>query len=427
MSIETFAIIAFFILGFGLISGYLERTVITPPMVFVTFGLFLSPQGLGLVNLSPDSEGIRLTAELTLILVLFTDASRINLQRLEREFTLPLRLLSIALPIIIGLGTLLGVLLFPQQLNVWESAVLATILAPTDAALSQAVVNSPQVPVCIRQAINVETGLNDGICIPILLLFFSLAGMEGQGESAAFWFLFTIEQILLGPFVGVAIGYLAGWLVTESVNRKLINHAFESLSVIGISVLAYASAELVGGNGLIAAFCAGLTVGNTATSICQCLYEFGEAEGQLLILIIFLLFGATMVFPTVALLNWQMLLYALVSLTLIRFIGVRIGIIGLKLQWTTTIFVGWFGPRGVASVLYGLLLLDQSAIAGRELIFSVMVITVLLSVFAHGLTAFPAANWYGAHMEQASADMPEMKLVHDLPVRLPWLDPPRNH
>jgi len=426
MAIETFAIVAFFILGFGLISGYLEKTVITPPMVFVTFGLFLSPQGLGLINLDPDSEGIRLIAELTLILVLFTDASRINLQRLEREFTLPLRLLGIALPIIVGLGTILGVLIFSQQLNVWEAAVLATILAPTDAALSQAVVNSSRVPVCIRQAINVETGLNDGICIPVLLLFFSLAGMEGHGESIAFWLLFTIEQILLGPFVGIAIGYIAGWLVSASVNRKLINHAFESLSVIGISVLAYASAELVGGNGLIAAFCAGLTVGNTATAICQCLYEFGEAEGQLLILIIFLLFGGTMVFPTLESLNWRMIVYAVISLTLVRLIGVRISTMGLNLQWTTNFFVGWFGPRGVASVLYGLLLLNQETIAGRELIFSVMVITVLLSVFAHGLSAFPAANWYGRHMEQASEDLPEMKLVHDLPVRLPWLDMSRR-
>ncbi|NBD17266.1 MAG: sodium:proton antiporter [Cyanobacteria bacterium] len=426
MTIETFAIVAFFILGFGLISGYLEKTVITPPMVFVTFGLFLSPQGLGLINLDPDSEGIRLIAELTLILVLFTDASRINLQRLEWEFTLPLRLLGIALPIIVGLGTILGVLIFPQQLNTWEAAVLATILAPTDAALSQAVVNSSRVPVCIRQAINVETGLNDGICIPVLLLFFSLAEIEGQGESTAFWLVFTIEQILLGPFVGITIGYIAGWLVSASVNRKLINQAFESLSVIGISVLAYASAELVGGNGLIAAFCAGLTVGNTATAICQCLYEFGEAEGQLLILIIFLIFGATMVFPTLESLNWRMIVYAVISLTLVRLIGVRISTMGLNLQWTTTFFVGWFGPRGVASVLYGLLLLNQKAIAGRELIFSVMVITVLLSVFAHGLSAFPAANWYGKHMEQASEDLPEMKLVHDLPVRLPWLDMSRR-
>lgn len=422
MTIETFAIVAFFILGFGLISGYLEKTVITPPMVFVTFGLVLSPQGLGMINLNPESEGIRLIAELTLILVLFTDASRINIQRLEREFSLPLRLLGIALPIIIALGTLLGYLIFPEQFSLWEAAILATILAPTDAALGQAVVNSRQVPVCIRQAINVESGLNDGICLPILFIFFSLAGMDEQGESLGFWILFTTEQLLLGPFIGVAIGYIGGWLVTESVNRKLINHAFENLSVIGISVLAYASAELVGGNGLIAAFCAGLTVGNTATSICQCLYEFGEAEGQLLILIIFLLFGSTMVFPTINDWNWQMMVYAVTSLTMIRFLGVVISVIGLRLQWTTTLFLGWFGPRGVASVLYGLLLLEQQAIVERELIFSIMVTTVLCSVFAHGLTAFPGAYWYGMHMEQASEDMPEMKLVHDLPVRLPWLD-----
>lgn len=422
MSIETFAIIAFFILGFGLISGYLEKTIITPPMVFVTFGLFLSPQGLGMIDLNPESEGIRLIAELTLILVLFTDASRINLQRLEREFTLPLRLLGIALPLIIALGTLVGMMIFSEQLNLWEAAVLATILAPTDAALGQAVVNSRRVPICIRQAINVESGLNDGICLPILLIFFSLAGMNGSAEGIGFWLIFTLEQILLGPFIGVAIGYIGGWLVAASVERKLINHAFENLSVIGISVLAYASAELIGGNGLIAAFCAGLTLGNTAPSICKCLYEFGEAEGQLLILIIFLLFGATMVIPTLDKLNWQMIFYGVTSLTLVRSLGVGISVFGLNLQWTTKAFLSWFGPRGVASVLYGLLLLEEQAIMERELIFSVVVITVLMSIFAHGLTAFPAANGYARHMEQASEDMPEMKIVHDFPVRLPWLD-----
>ncbi len=422
MSTETLAIIAFFILGFGLISGYLEKTIITPPMVFVTFGLFLSPQGLEMINLNADSEGIRLIAELTLILVLFTDASRINLQRLEREFSLPLRLLGIALPVIISLGTLLGAILFSKQLNIWEAAVLATILAPTDAALGQAVVNSRRVPICIRQTINVESGLNDGICLPILLIFFSLASMNNSGEKVSFWLTFSLEQILLGPSIGIAIGYIGGWLVAASVERRLINHAFENLSVIGISVLAYASAELIGGNGFIAAFCAGLTVGNTAPSICKCLYEFGEAEGQLLILIIFLLFGATMVVPTLKTLNSEMILYAVISLTLVRFVGVSISIFGLNLQWSTKAFLGWFGPRGVASVLYGLLLLEEQAIVERELIFSVVVVTVLMSVFAHGLTAFPAANWYGRHMEKVSEDIPEMKIVHDLPVRLPWLD-----
>ncbi|MFB6276346.1 MAG: cation:proton antiporter [Halothece sp.] len=420
MTIETFAIISFFVIGFGLISGYLEKSVVTPPMAFVIFGLLLSPQLFGLLNLETDSEGIRLVAELTLILVLFTDAARINLKRLRREYTLPLRLLGLALPIIIALGTGLAVLIFQDKLNLWEAAALATILAPTDAALSQAVVNSSRVPVCIRQAINVESGLNDGICLPILLIFLSLAGIIERTDTAAFWLTFTAKQILLGPVIGIAIGYIGGWLITESVKYQGINRTFENLSVIGLSLLAYSCAELIGGNGLIAAFCAGLTLGNTAPSICQCLHEFGEAEGQLLILVIFLIYGSTMVFPALSAINWEIVLYAVASLTLVRLLGVAISVYGLGLKPVTILFVGWFGPRGVASVLYGLLVLEREAVQAQEVIFPVMVITVLLSVFAHGLTAFPASQWYAKHMERADADQPELASVEELPVRLPW-------
>jgi len=316
-------------------------------------------------------------------------------------------------------GTILATWILPE-LNLWEAAALATILTPTDPALSQAVVNSRRVPIFIRQTINVESGLNDGICLPILFIFFSLAEITNQPEKPLFWLEFTAKQILLGPLIGIVIGYLSGWLITQSVQKQFINNAFESLLVLGISVLAYSGAEVIGGNGLIAAFFAGLAIGNTAESICQCLYEFGEAEGQLLILLIFLLFGATMIPPSWEQLNWEIIVYTIMSLTVVRFLAVTISFLGLKLQPITILFVGWFGPRGVASVLYGLLLLEKQAIFEQQIIFSTVMITILTSIFIHGLTAFPAVNWYGKQMEQVSEHLPEMKVVSELPVRLPW-------
>ncbi len=420
MITETFALIALFIIGFGLISGYLEKTIITPPMAFVTFGMILSSQILGLFSLDVENEIIRLLAELTLILVLFTDASRIDLKLLLKEYKLPIRLLGVGLPLTIIIGTVLAIIVFQGKLNFWEAAALATILAPTDAALGQAVVSSPRVPICIRQALNVESGLNDGICLPILLIFLSLAETVEDSASTAFWLTFSAKQVILGPIVGIAIAYIAGWLITKSVEKKWMNHTFEDLSVLGISLLAYSVAELVGGNGFISAFCAGLTLGNTAKSICECLYEFGEAEGQLFVLLIFMIYGSTMIFPALAESSWQIWLYALLSLTLARMLGVAISVKGMKLRQDTILFLGWFGPRGVASVLYGLLVLEKEAVSGNEIIFTVMIITVFCSVFAHGLTAFPGANWYGNQMANISEDMPEMTEIKAMPTRLSW-------
>lgn len=420
MITETFALIALFIIGFGLISGYLEKSIITPPMAFVVFGMLLSSKILGLFELDIENEIIHLIAELTLILVLFTDASRIDLKLLLKQYRLPIRLLAIGLPVTILIGTILAMFLFSGELNIWEAAVLGTILAPTDAALGQAVVSSPRVPICIRQALNVESGLNDGICLPILLLFLSLAGIMEESANTSFWITFSSKQIILGPIVGVAVGYIGGWLITKSVDRKWMNHTFEDLSVLGLSLLAYSLAELVGGNGFIAGFCAGLTLGNTAKSICECLYEFGEAEGQLLVLLIFMIYGSTMVFPALSLSNWKIWLYAILSLTLVRMLGVAISSKGMKLRQDTILFLGWFGPRGVASVLYGLLVLEKEGVAGNGIIFTTMVIAVLCSVFAHGLTAFPGANWYASQTATISEDMPEMKQVKAMPTRLSW-------
>jgi NhaP-type Na+/H+ or K+/H+ antiporter len=424
MTTETLAAIALFILAFGLISKRIEKSVITPPMVFTAFGLLLSPQLLGLLNVNLKSEIVLLFAEFTLILVLFTDASRIHLKLLFQEYDLPLRLLGIGLPVMIILGTFGANIFFQQELTIWEAAALATILAPTDAALGQAVVSSSRVPICIRQSLNVESGLNDGICLPILLIFLSLSTSQtAAAEMTGYWLSFSARQVILGPIVGIAVGYIGGWLLLVSSDRRWITESFRDLSVLGLSLLAYTLAEIIGGNGFISAFCAGLTLGNTARSICQCIYEFGEAEGQLLILLTFMIYGSIMVLPALPELTWQIVFYAIVSLVIVRLVSVAISTIGMKLRGETLVFLGWFGPRGVASVLYGLLVLEETAIQGSSVIFTTMVITVLISIFAHGITAFLGANWYGDRLTQLEAkqpELPELKSVREMPVRLPW-------
>ncbi len=419
METVGFATVALAILIFGLVSGRLQRTIVTAPMVFVALGLLTGAWGLGVIHLSIESGLLPILGELTLILILFTDASRIDLKLLRLEHDIPVRLLVAGLPLTILLGLGIAVVLF-GKLEFWEAAVLAVMLAPTDAALGQAVVSSTRVPVRIRQALNVESGLNDGIVLPIILLFLSLASAEESAGNTGYWIRFTALQLVVGPVIGVVVGYAGGKLVARATKSGWMNDAFQRLSALGLALLAYAAAQLLGGNGFIAAFVAGLTVGNTSRAVCHCLFEFAEAEGQLLTLLVFMAFGAVIVPEAFRHLSWQAFLYAGMSLTVVRMIPTGLSLIGMRLKTESVLFLGWFGPRGLASILFSLLLLEEFNLNGGEEIITVVMLTVLVSVFAHGVTAVPWANWYAARAEEIKegSETPEHVEVSEMPVRI---------
>ncbi len=414
---EIIFVVALCILAFGLISRRIDTSIVTPPMIFVLLGLLVGRWGLDVVPRQIETSVIELLATITLVLVLFTDASRIDLKLLRRQHDLPIRLLGIGLPLTIVAGTL-GAIVLLNGLTLWEAALLAAILAPTDAALGQAVVNSPRVPIRIRQSLNVESGLNDGLALPAVLLFFSLAGGPST-NGAGVWISLAAKQVILGPIVGIAVGYFGGKLVMLGQRSGWMSHSFQDLSSLGLSLLAYSGAQLVSGNGFIAAFCAGLTVGNTSRAICSCLYEFAEAEGQLLTLLVFMAFGAVMMPEALEHFSWIHVAYAALSLTAIRMLPVAMSLLGKRLTWPTTFFLGWFGPRGIASILYMMLLLEGTSLAGKDVILSVVVTTVALSILAHGLTAIPGTKWYAAHTKETGPQAVENKPVDEMPVRLP--------
>ena len=418
-------LIAVLIIAFGLISARVESSVITGPMVFVLFGFVVGPAGFAFLPFDftgDDVHGLgevtHLLAELTLVLILFIDASRIELGLLKRSHDVPLRLLIVGMPLTIIAGAAVGAVLL-DVLSFWEAAVLAAILAPTDAALGQAVVSNALVPVRIRQALNVESGLNDGIALPVILILLSVADAAHGPTAVSYWVEFVALQLIVGPLVGVAIGYAGGKLVALGSNSGWMNHSFYQLSAIGLALAAFGAAELVGGNGFIAAFAAGLTLGNAMRGHCQSLWEFGEAEGQFMTLLVFLIFGAFMIPPAMALWDWPILIYAALSLTVIRMLPVAMSLLGTRLRGISVLFLGWFGPRGIASILFTLLVLGESALPGRDIIFSVVVTTTLLSIFAHGSTAFPGSRWYGSRCEMlgADADVPEIRAVPEMPLR----------
>lgn len=419
MSNLAFLVVAFAILGFGLISRRLQKSLLTPPMAFVALGWLVSGQELGLLDLRPEGELIHLLAEITLVMVLFTDASRIDLGLLRREHNLPARLLLLGMPLCIALGAVVAGFLFAGRFTFWEAALLAAILTPTDAALGQAVVSSPLVPVRVRQTINVESGLNDGIALPVVLVFLSLCASEVPGKGgASYWLRFGALQVTLGPLVGIAVGWAGGRLVDRAARVGWMNDAFQHLSALGLALLAYATAEQVGGNGFIAAFCAGLLLGNVTKGRCGKLYEFAEAEGQLLTLLVFLIFGAVMVPELAGHLGWRAVLYAVLSLTVIRMVPAALALVGAELRWETVLFLGWFGPRGIASILFGLLVVERSVLAARHEILTVVILTVLLSVAAHGLTAYPAAAWYARRTDRLDREAAEKREVSEMPLRI---------
>lgn len=411
-----FVIIAGAVLTYSFVSGRLSSTWVTAPMVFAIFGLAVGGAGMGLVSLQVSHGAIHLLAEITLVLVLFSDAARIDLRLLIRDHSIPTRMLAIGMPLTIALGTAVALAL-PLGLDLVHAALLAAVLAPTDAALGQSVVSNPAVPVRIRQALNVESGLNDGIAVPVVVLLAALAVASTAADTSYTGFAaFGALQVTLGPITGVIVGSLGGRLMDHAASRGWMSMSFEGPAVLAAAGLAFAGSELIGGNGFIAAFVAGLCFGFVIGDRCKFILEFAESEGQLLTLITFLVFGAIMLPELLHGLTWSMVLYAILSLTIIRLLPIALSLLGTGLSPSTTLFLGWFGPRGLASILFALLIVEQLGTAQAHTIMLVTILTVGMSIIAHGVSAAPAARRYGA-MARARGECPETEPAPEMPTR----------
>ena len=386
-------VIAAFLIAYGLISGRVEESPLTGPMLFVGFGLLVGRQGLGVLDLSLDSHAVELLAEATLALLLFSDASKIEITRLRHDVALPARMLVIGLPLAIGFGTVLAWSLFDIPLAV--AALIATILAPTDAALGQAVVSDRAVPLRVRQSLSVESGLNDGIALPAVTLFVALAADEDQFVDAGSWLGFAAQQIGYGVLTGLVIGWGAGTLIHRASTRGWMEGVARQLAVLGVAVAAFTGAVEVGGNGFIATFVAGLAVGAAATQTCANIEEFTADLAELFATVSFVVFGAVVVGPALPELDWRVSMYAVGSLVLVRPLAIAVSLVGSGVRRETVAFFGWFGPRGLASILFGVSAVEHAHDIELDLVFTVMSWTVLVSIVAHGVSATPGAAAYG--------------------------------
>jgi NhaP-type Na+/H+ or K+/H+ antiporter len=414
------AVIALVLMAYAAVSGRLASTPVTQAMVFVTVGLLVGNRVLELIEVDAASQFVRHLAEATLTLVLFTDAVRVKLGRLRRESLVPARLLGIGLPLTIVAGTLAGLGLLPG-LDLWTAAALATMLAPTDAALGLPVVSNRRLPSRIRQGLNVESGLNDGVCVPLLIIFLTIAEAE-QGSAHVEPLRVILEEIGFGAAGGVAAGALGAWVLRGFAARGWMDGTWKQINAVATPLMAYMVASALGGSGFIAAFVAGIVFRAVAGGRAETTTYLAEESGELLNAVTFLLFGAVLLGPALGDPDWRVIGYAVLSLTVVRLLPVALAMLGTGMRWVTVGFLGWFGPRGLASIVFVLILVEQTDLAERSLLLDVVTWTVALSVFAHGISAWPGANryadWYAAHAEDHLA-MPESTPVTEPRIRVP--------
>jgi NhaP-type Na+/H+ or K+/H+ antiporter len=397
------AIVALVLVGVAAVSKRISGTPITPAILFVSIGLLVGPKVLGGIDIESTSETVRMLAESTLAFVLFSDSSRIDFGKLRRDLSLPVRLLGIGLPLTIAAGAIVGALLF-GHLSIAEAVILAVILAPTDAALGQAVVTEPRVPGRIRQGLNVESGLNDGICVPLLFAAVAAADVASNisdGRSAG---TLLLEEIGYGVIGGVAAGLLIGLVIVQAGRRDLIDGAWRQVIPAAGALLAYGTANALGGSGFIAAFVAGITFRAAIKRDPADMNLLTEEVGSVLNGITFVLFGAILLGPALGELTWELALYAILSLTVVRIVPVAIAMLGTHARRPTLAFLGWFGPRGLASIVFAVILIEESDLPHESLIVLAIYLTVGLSVFAHGLTASPLADRYARWFERHPRD-----------------------
>jgi len=408
----------FFILVilYALFAAKFDRVSITMPMIFVVFGVLLGPYGLNFFNSAIEWSTVEGFVEVTLALLLFADATTLSFHQVSKDSMLPARLLLIGMPLTIVLGGLVALVLLPGE-RLGFALLLGTILAPTDAALGWPIFTNEKVPLRIRRALIVESGLNDGIATPFVTLFTALAVAESLPTREPF-LIPALLQIAIAIGVAMFVGLGGGWLFARAVKRGWSSHLAEQIGGVALALAAYSTSVTFGGNGFIAAFVSGLLFGYSTRGHVHAGSEYPETTGTLFSLLVWTIFGAYAVGPILQVFNPLALIYAIFALTLVRMIPVAIAVIGLKFRGDTLLLMGWFGPRGLASVVFTLIAMESFHEAGRqvELLVGLAVWTILLSVFLHGLTAVPLANWYAKHLQNVAADMPELKDVGDLKI-----------
>ncbi len=388
---QNAAILAAFLLIYSAVAGRIERSFISGPIVFAAAGFIFGPDGLKVVDIGISGEGLRLLAELTLAMVLFTDAANADLSVVRWNLGLPERLLLIGLPLTIVLGFIAARIVFPS-LAVLEAALLATMLAPTDAALGKPVVTSRLVPAVMRETLNIESGLNDGICVPVIVLLLGLAvGIQIEHGTALHVVLVVVEELGVGLVAGLALTGLAALMLRFAQRQRWISEHWVEIPIVALALACFAAAQAAGGSGFIACFTGGLLLNRLGPHHKEELLRGAEHAGEALALLTWVVFGGVVVARAIDRVTWAALIYAALSLTVIRMLPVYLCLLRTKTGIAERLFIGWFGPRGLATIVFAVLVLDAK-LPGNDTVMLTAAWTVLLSVIAHGVSANPLVS-----------------------------------
>jgi len=385
------AIFAVFAFLYSVVAGRIERTAITGPIVFMAFGFLVGPLGVGWLQPQITNQDLRILADLTLALVLFIDAANADVSILIANRLIPRRLLLFGLPGTIALGFAVGLLIF-DELSMFELAILATMLAATDAALGKGVVTNKAVPAHIRESLNAESGLNDGLCVPVLFLFIALAEASGiETDSTSLALTLVAKEIGIGLAVGLSMSAVGAWIIGWCWKRGWITQIWAQLPVIMLAIACFTVAQNLHGSGYIAAFTGGILFGVLAKESTHKLVMAAEGTAETLAMLTWIVFGAAVIGQSYQYFSWQVVMYALLSLTVVRMLPIFLSLSGTGERSDSKLFLGWFGPRGLASIVFAIIVLNTK-LPGAQFMSMVVVCTVFLSAIAHGITANPLAS-----------------------------------
>jgi NhaP-type Na+/H+ or K+/H+ antiporter len=403
MDSVSLVVVSAVLVGWATVSRRLRGTSMTAPMVFVGAGFVLGSAGLGWLDVGANRRAVSALAEATLVVVLFTDASRIDLGALRREYSVPARLLGIGLPLTIAVGTVVGAWVLPDV--TWaEAAVLAVVLAPTDAALGQAVVTDERLASRIRQGLNVESGLNDGLCVPLLTIALAVAQADAAVSTDRSAMGLVVEAIGWGIAGGVVAGGVTAYAQRAARARGWIEgHWMQAMPVIG-AVGAFGIADSRGGSGFIAAFVGGMVFGVIGRRDIEAA-EFSEELGGVLNGVTLIVFGAGVLGAVWSQIGLVEVGYAALSLTVVRMLPVAVAMVGSHARAPTVLFLGWFGPRGLASIVFGVVVVEAASLGHTSALVIALTVTVAVSVVAHGVSAAPLTRRYAAWQTKTTPTM----------------------
>lgn len=388
----------------------LARLSITGALIFTAAGIALGDEGLGILPVGLDTESTKLLTEVTLALLLFADASSVDVRAVREDSGLIARMLGIGLPLTVVGGAVLAWALLPG-LGWAGAALLAAVVAPTDAALGLAVFTNRAVPARVRRVLNVESGVNDGLATPLVAFFVAVVAAEEVSGSDAV--AEAVADIALGVGAGIAVGALGAALFLWARRRGMTTTESEDIGLLALAALSYATALALSGNGFVAAFIGGLSLRAVGKGRLHSRLETSEAVSAVLSLVVWTIFGAVLAAPLlVEETSWRPIAYAVLSLVAVRMAGVALALTGTGARARTVAFMGWFGPRGLASVVFALLVvleLEVEAPLIADEIAATATWTILLSVVFHGLSAGALGRRYGAWVERLPEDALERR------------------